>query len=317
MLFFQSSLRPLERFLFSFLLLLLFLFPLHAQSKFLKYPSLKSSYFLGDLYYHKENYALAQIEYERALRFTKQRQRENSPLKKKLALSLLRQEKFIEATELLEKGEDFGQLYLSMFSALRLGWLSFALRQQGRILASPKISAQEKEETLLLGGSVYLENGEHEKAHRFYSDLQKKSKSKDVRYRSGRLLSDLEGYESQAKKKGWLAGALSAVLPGGGQFYTEHYADGLLAFFFNVTFLGSAVLLYDLESRTGEEHYASLTMGFIGFNFYLTNVRGAVQSAGRYNNFQKRKFHQEVRNSFFNIDRIEKITKIGTLGFKE
>ena len=306
---------------FSFLFIMIFLFPLQrevlALPKFLKYPFAKGSYFLGDHYYRKENYAFAQIEYERSLASPRRKQKQKSLLKTKLALSLLRQEKFIESTELLEVGGDFSQLYLSMFSALRLGWLSLALRQQGRILASPKISAQEKEEALLLGGTVYLERGEYEKTRRFYSDLQKKSKHKDVRYRSGRLLSDLESYESQPQKKAWLAGTFSAILPGSGQFYAKHYTDGLIAFFFNVTFLGSALLLYDLENKTEKDHYASAAMGLIGLNFYLANVIGGTQSARRYNNFQERKFHQEVRNSFFNIDRVEKITKVYTPSSEE
>ena len=301
-------------FLYTLLFFTLFLFSLQrelqAQPKFLKYSFTKGSYSLGDHYYHKENYAFAQIEYERSLASGQHKAKQKLLLESKLALSFLRQDKFIESAELLERGNSFSQLYLSMFSALRLGWLSLALRQQGRILAAPQISAQKKEEALLLGGTAHLEGGDYEKARLFYNNLQKTSKNKDVRYRSGQLLSSLERYESQPQKRAWLAGTLSAVLPGSGQFYTEHYTDGLIAFFFNVTFLGSALLLYDLEGRAGEPHYASTTMGLIGLNFYIANVLGGTQSARSYNHFQERKFHHDIRNSFFNIDRIEKISKV-------
>ena len=308
-------------FFYCFVLFALFSFPLNlgaqAQSRFLKYPKTKGSYFLGDYYYRKEDYALAQIEYERALAVSRHKKKSKAILKTKLALSLLRQEKFIEGTELLEGEEAFSQLYLSMFSALRLGWLSHALRKQERILSSPRINAREKEETLLLGGTVHIENGEYDKVREFYSDLQKKSKYQDVRRSSGLLLSSLERYEGKAQKKPWLAATFSALLPGGGQFYTEHYTDGVLAFFLNLTFLGSAFLFYNLENETERPHYASGVMGLVGLNFYLSNIIGGKHSAKRYNHFQERKFHQEIRSSFFNIDRVEKITGLESFHSKK
>ena len=299
--------------LFYYLFCNFFLFSqsLEAQTKpvFLKYSQ---PYFLGDYYYRKKDYVLAQIEYERALKFAAGKKKQGSVLKRKLALSLFHQEKFIEGTGLLKEGEGFSELYLSMFSALRLGWISLALRQQGRILSSPKISAKKKEEALLLGGSIHIENREYKRVREFYSDLQKRSKNKDIRRRSAFLLSSLKSYEDTPVKKPWLAGTLSALIPGSGQFYTEHYTDGFLAFFFNLAFLGSAFLLYDMENETQRSHYASGTMALIGLNFYLANVLGGINSARRYNHFQERKFHQELRNSFFNIDRVEKISGIQT-----
>lgn len=287
-----------------------FFFPqgLFAQKKsdFLKYSQGKQFHFLGDYYYHKQDYALAQIEYERALKHFKGKKKRKSFLKSKLALSFFHQEKFIEGTELLEGGESFSELYLSMFSSLRLGWISLALRQQGRILSSPKISAMQKEEALLLGGTAHIENREYNKLQKFYSDLQRRSRNKDIRKKSAFLLSSLKIYEARPKKSPLLGGALSALLPGSGQFYAKHYTDAFLAFFFNLTFLGSAFLLYNMENETGRAHYASGTMALIGFNFYFANILGGANSARRYNDFQERKFHQEVRSSFFNIDRVEK-----------
>ncbi len=271
----------------------------------------QSAKLLGDYYYLKKDYQLAQIEYERALQFSSHKKSLQNDIHTKLSLSLLYQGKFLESKKLLKGRREFSHLYLSMFSALREGQISYALRQQGRILASPEISMKKKDEALLLGGSIYLEEGNYQETHAFYKKLQRKTQDRELRKKTGYLLSALQRYEEQPRKSSALAGVFSTLLPGSGQIYAEHYTDGLIAFCFNAVLIGSALVLYDLESSAGRAHYASIGVGLIGLQFYIANIGGAIQSAQRYNNFKERQFHQEIRDSFFNVDYVQKTSGAG------
>ena len=93
-----------------------------------------------------------------------------------------------------------------MFTALRAGWISLALRQQGRILSIPDLQADEKEQTLLLGGSIYLESGDYKKVRDYYTQLKQDANDQQVRQKSNNLLIDLQTYEEQPRKSLWLAG---------------------------------------------------------------------------------------------------------------
>ncbi len=265
---------------------------------------------LGDDFFKKKNYDLAQIEYQRELKYSDLNKNKRERVQSKLALSFLYQGQFaeaLEATQSITKGDvSFQKLYLGMFAALKLGWLPLAQRKEREILALPMVTPLQKEQTLLLGGSVYIEKRNYNRVHNFYGQLQKKSKDKGIRQKSGQLLSALQRYEKKPKKNPWLSASLSTILPGSGYFYSSHYADGIMAFFFNVAFLGSALVLYDLENTAGRPHYASIGMGLVGLNFYVANIGGSMQSARRYNHFQTRVFHQEIRDSFFNTSSIEK-----------
>ena len=303
-----SKQRPFVPLCFSLFLLFLTLAPLLSQKKQDASPlhKVQTLFLLGDYYYNKQDYPLAQIEYKRALNRNSNTLKKKSELKSKLALSLLHQDKFLQCTEELKGGQEFDHLYLSMFAALRLGWTSLAIKKQAKILISKEIANREKEEALLLGGTAYLEQRDYKKAEEFYLNLKKQSKSASIIQKSSGFINNLDTYYKQSQKTPWLSGIFSTIIPGSGQIYSEHYTDGIIAFFFNVVFISASLRLYKLEQRSDESHYYSAALGLIGLNFYFSNISSAVNSARRYNQYQERKFHHEVRNSFFNIDYIEK-----------
>ncbi|MEQ9366455.1 MAG: PilZ domain-containing protein [Leptospirales bacterium] len=285
---------------------------------------------LGDYYYSRGRYDLARIEYDRRLRqlphgsgetrsepadnngaalasSNSQPPGEESALvRAKLGLSLLRENHFRESLSYLNDRRDFRHLYLSMYASFRSGWAFQGLSAQSRILDRRDFTESQKDQARLLGGTVYLESGEHDRVRQYYTNLQKSADDETVRRMSGRVLTSLDGYESLDRKNAWLAAGFSTVLPGAGQIYAGHTVDGVTAFFFNGMFLGSAAIMYDLENRSGSPHIGSGIFGVIGLVFYLANVSGAYQTAHRYNAYQERRFHQEVRDAFFHLDYIEK-----------
>ncbi|MCR9144940.1 MAG: PilZ domain-containing protein [bacterium] len=280
---------------------------------------------LGDYYYSRGRYDLARIEYDRRLRQlpSSQSSSQTSPsntgdaktnaksnealaVRAKLSLSLMHDQKYRESLVFINDRRDYRHLYLSMFAAFRSGWAFQGLTAQSRILDRDDFSESQKDQARLLGGAVYLESGEYERVRQYYSNLQQSADDEQVRRMSGRLLTSLDEYESLDRKNAWLAAGFSTILPGAGQIYAGHTVDGITALFFNGMFLGSAAIMYDLERRSDSPHIGSGIFGVIGLVFYLANVSGAYQTAHRYNAYQERRFHQEVRDAFFHLDYIEK-----------
>jgi len=93
----------------------------------------------------------------------------------------------------------------------------------------------------------------------------------------------LDGYESTPLKSPSLAGTLSAVLPGSGHVYAQHYKDGAMAFIVNALFIaGTAVAIND-------ENYAlAAIVGGVGLPFYVGNIYGAANAARKWNLSVKR-----------------------------
>jgi TM2 domain-containing membrane protein YozV len=265
---------------------------------------------LGDYYYDRGQYELARIEYEREMLGLEHTHRSALAPRAKLGLSLMRLDRYHESLTYLNDRKDYSHLYLRMFAAFRSGWTFQALEDQGRILENADFSAAQKDRTRLLGGAVYLESGDYDRVRAYYSNLQRETGEEEVRVLSGRLLTSLDRYESLDRKNAYLAASFSAILPGAGQVYAGHSVDGVTAFLFNGMFLGSAIIMYDLETRAGGGHLGSGIFGAIGLVFYLANVTGAYHTAHRYNNYRERQFQQEVRDAFFHLDYIQKTSGV-------
>ncbi len=291
--------------------LLLFLFQVStvfAKPEFQKYvfdKPIANTNSLGDYFYNKKSYPLAQIEYERAVLKNPKSKKEQT----KLALSLLRQEKYDESIQILNESTHNSHLYLSMYAALKLGAIPIALSKQNLFLKLQKNYSKEKDEVLLLSGAIILENRKYDEAKKYYSKIQKESPSISVKKKSGAILSSILEYEKTQKKNAALSGFLAAIFPGSGHFYTEHYTDGAIALLVNFALLTTTAVLYNLEVRANTPHTASILFGLGGLSFYFANIGSAVQSAYRYNNFQERVFQQTLRDYFFNTDTIEQVSK--------
>ena len=89
---------------------------------------------------------------------------------------------------------------------------------------------------------------------------------------------------SMKMKSPWLGGALSAVVPGAGKFYTGNWEDGLIA----MSIVGaSAWQAYRGFDRKGSGSVYAWAYSLIGTAFYIGNIYGSVKEVNRYN-FRKR-----------------------------
>ncbi|MBN1410262.1 MAG: tetratricopeptide repeat protein [Spirochaetales bacterium] len=164
---------------------------------------------------------------------------------------------------------------------------------------SLKINSSGTPELLL--GLLAADNGNFESAGRIFRTAAEKSPESE----SGRLAADLSteilNGSSLDSKSPFVAGLLSAVLPGSGQAYTGHWFDALNAFTM-VGFFGFATYLavsYDIQRNDGYYFYTAISGVITGF-FYLSNIFGAAKTAEYYTAKQRQDFMDGIRKKIFN-----------------
>lgn len=96
--------------------------------------------------------------------------------------------------------------------------------------------------------------------------------------RANETLRLFDQYQDLPKKSETLAGILSAVVPGSGYIYAEHYGDGITAFLINaLAIAGTVTAVYN------ENYAVAAIVGGIGLPFYLGNIYGSANAAKKWN----------------------------------
>jgi tetratricopeptide (TPR) repeat protein len=130
----------------------------------------------------------------------------------------------------------------------------------------------------------------HLTLHLFAEAQQSIAQLTNSDYKNGfiKLIGDAQKMQP---KSPWLAGGLSAIIPGTGKFYANRPIDGLFTFFLLGFFSWQA---YDGFS---ENHYQS-TKGWIftglGSVFYLGNIYGSVIAVKIQNQEKNREFNDKI-----------------------
>ncbi len=93
-------------------------------------------------------------------------------------------------------------------------------------------------------------------------------------------------YEQRPQKSPWLAGLLSAVVPGAGQLYAGHPVDAAQAFGFVGAFAFTSFLAYQYDRRReGPYVFTSISLSITAL-LHLANVLGAERTARYFNQHQ-------------------------------
>lgn len=106
-----------------------------------------------------------------------------------------------------------------------------------------------------------------------------------------KLGGELQRAQALPRKDPPLAGVLSAVIPGTGQFYVGRYKDGLMALLVNGGFIGGALEAF----HSGQDVLGGLLV-FLGFSWYTGNIYSAVNSAHKYNRDQEDSLIMDLQN---------------------
>ncbi|MGE3540862.1 MAG: tol-pal system YbgF family protein [Candidatus Tectimicrobiota bacterium] len=95
------------------------------------------------------------------------------------------------------------------------------------------------------------------------------------------------------EKSPFVAGLLSALLPGSGQLYNGRRGDALLAFFLNGLFIAGI-----LEAMQHHKYTVAGILSFFEIAWYSGNVYGAVNGAYKTNQHTTRNFLQNLENRY-------------------
>lgn len=187
----------------------------------------------------------------------------------------------------------------------------YLLALQGlQLTANYSCDTTQREEAQFLWGKSLFELDETEEALKVLDDnFQKKSQDAQllkawyVPEIRPTLAPDLQtrftnfdhaAMELPQHKKPWLAGSLSALLPGAGQAYLGNYQSGLFAFALNALFLSATQEL----SKEGL-HSTALASGAVFSIFYVGNITGSVQAARQLNEKNNAASLEELRRQYF------------------
>ncbi len=171
--------------------------------------------------------------------------------------------------------------------AIRLSVLEGDYADALQKLAVSKLDSVSKQ-TWQLGLSIL--DKRWEEANRFYQAHA--SNPDPVYHQFGNVV---QRRVSTRTKSPFLAGALSAVVPGLGKVYTKNYGDAAMAFLFTGVNVWQA---YRGFSKDGTRSVHGWIFAFLGTSFYLGNIFGSVKAAKRYNQKIDDDAIQEVKAVF-------------------
>jgi hypothetical protein len=96
--------------------------------------------------------------------------------------------------------------------------------------------------------------------------------------RAKETLGLFDQYQDLPRKSEILAGIMSAVVPGSGYIYAEHYGDGITAFLINaLAIAGTVTAVYN------ENYAVAAIVGGVGLPFYIGNIYGSANAAKKWN----------------------------------
>jgi hypothetical protein len=95
-------------------------------------------------------------------------------------------------------------------------------------------------------------------------------------------------------KKPWLAGTLSAIVPGAGQAYNGNYQSAFFSFVLNSIFLSATIELH--REKMGA---AALASGMLFSVVYLGNIMGSMDSSHSLNENYQRADRERIRDQVF------------------
>lgn len=94
-------------------------------------------------------------------------------------------------------------------------------------------------------------------------------------------------------KSPWLAGGLSAVIPGSGSFYVGRYAEGSLALFVNVLLIGATISSFEEDQIA-----VGTVLGALALAFYGGSIYSAVNGAHKFNAAANTGYLRQQRQRF-------------------
>jgi TolA-binding protein len=129
--------------------------------------------------------------------------------------------------------------------------------------------------------------------HKASGQFQRVAPASPLYQAAQRLAEEVLDGERLPRKSPLLAGLLSGILPGSGQFYNGRLGDALLAFFLNGLFVAGVT-----EAITSNELAIAGVLSFFEAGWYAGNLYGAINGAHKYNRHTVETFLRNLENRF-------------------
>lgn len=108
---------------------------------------------------------------------------------------------------------------------------------------------------------------------------------------AGKMIEEIDRWGDHPRRSPLLAGVMSALLPGSGQWYTGRFWDGFSALLINGIFIYGIYAAFDAEL-----YAAGGILAFFGTGFYGGNIFSAVSGAYKFNRNIKESQWQRLKS---------------------
>ena len=247
--------------LLSFLLFFCFISPLSAQEILLKAKEQKK---FADYLYSQKEYYRAITEYQRFLYFFPQK--EQQKIHSQIGKSYL-------------AGKDFD------------GAIDYF-----RLLELKQPALQWNDEMKFLYALAFLDKDSHRLFHYRKKNIKSaihilENTSKEYYLSSNNFIEDWKsGFNQLNFRSPWIAGGLSAILPGAGSFYNQRYKEAFYSFFMPFLFFAASN-----EARKNEKYNLEALFSFFALGFYGGNIYIAINGAHKHNNYIQSHYLNNLR----------------------
>jgi len=244
----------------------------------------------ADTLFHEEDYYRAITEYKRFI-FLYPAHPKAKETKFLIGFSYLKGEKWDAAisafSEIFSEKVEFliGQahFFANRYAAARSEWASFLEKY-------PKSKLKDATH-YQIGWSYFLEET-HEKAKEEFKKVGTPAGGgSTLKSHANKMIEEIDQWEEHPRRSPFLAGTLSAIVPGSGQWYTGRFWDGLSALVLNGIFAYGIYKTFDAKL-----YPASGILIFFGLGFYGGNIFFAVLGAHKFNRNIKESQWQRLKN---------------------
>ena len=241
------------------------------------------------------DYYRAITEYQR-YQFTSPKSKESDFVNLKIALAYLEGKEYDTAFQALDKIINIQDHEYTQIARLRLAGGLYTTKQYNNaitIISPTTRTSNNKQEIEVFLGLCMLQNKNPEKAKIHFNTIQSEI------WNSKNLLESCIEYENLNQKKTWLAGTLSALLPGSGQLYVKRPHDAAWAFLLNTVFLSATYYAFE-----NDETVAGIFAASLEAVWYTGNIYNAANGAKKYNQHQHDIFIKQLEEkTIYNQDK--------------
>jgi putative component of membrane protein insertase Oxa1/YidC/SpoIIIJ protein YidD/outer membrane protein assembly factor BamD (BamD/ComL family) len=134
----------------------------------------------------------------------------------------------------------------------------------------------------LLLGTSYIQEGDWISAAEEFDRISIDFRETSLADLAGELSQDTKKWNKLPERSGFVAGSLSAIIPGMGYAYCNRYSDGVYAFLINAAFGAATFVSFKNRNTT-----SGIFFGWLLSSFYFGNIYGSVSAAAKFNENQR------------------------------